>query len=75
MLATLKQVTIGISAIDGHGFVYRDALDCRFKFNWQSALVHRSATGHHSVFDALLISLLPSVPRNEWISSVRRRAF
>jgi len=39
------------------------------------ALVQRSATDHHSVFDGPLIWLLPSRLGNERISGVRRQAF
>jgi hypothetical protein len=40
-----------------------------------SALVQRSTTGHFSVFDGPLISLLPLRFGNERISGVRRRSF
>lgn len=40
-----------------------------------TALVQRSSTGHHSVFDGRLIWLLPSRLGNERISGVRKPAF
>jgi hypothetical protein len=46
----------------------------KFLHVWM-ALVQRSATGHHLVFDGPLIWSLPSWLGNELISGVRRRAF